>query len=150
MKNSGGESLPANRNSKGLTRERSGEQWHRPQAQQLCEGRSQHNKAGGCMVECHVVVATESIRWALGSTFFQARHWGHRVSRLSGGKREAAKSSESSTSLHPGLRCLTACTSSYPEPGSTPLKRRLSSGSEEGLSEERQRRQMPLEEVGRN
>ena len=65
-------------------------------------------------------------------------------------KREAAKSSESSTSLHPGLRCLTACTSSYPEPGSTPLKRRLSSGSEEGLSEERQRRQMPLEEVGRN
>lgn len=149
MKNSGGESLPANRNSKGLTRERSGEQWHRPQAQQLCEGWSQHSKADDCMVECHVV-ATESIHWALGSIFFPAGHWGHRVSRLSRGKREAAKSSESSASLHPGLRCLTAHTSSYLEPGSTLLKTRLSSGSEEGLSEERQRRQMPLQEVGRN
>lgn len=102
------------------------------------------------MVECHVVVATESIHRALGSIFFPAGPWGHRVSRLRGRKREAAKSSESSTSLHPGLRCLTASTSSYLEPGSTLLKRRLSSGSEEGLSEESQRKQMPLEEVGRN
>lgn len=104
----------------------------------------------GCMMGCHVVTEIESILWALGS-IFPNRALGLRVSRLSGRRKERCYQEQ--------WPCLLACiqdpnVSKLEHPATIAWDHSTQGeavlGSQERLSEKRQRKQMPPGEAGRS